>query len=231
MKHIIKALVCGAGLVWALAHGTAAHAMRVEVEGEYAYLYGEPDNPDFRRLQDAQAKGVKYFVLKEVGGGYVDTNAMVARNVEELGLTMVLDGNCAGACVYMLLAGKERRYALSPELKTPVVFIAGARQEGDGGGAAQLTEIYAHMRSRVSEAIPSDVLRRNTQGSTAPRALLIVPGKDKGSVYECVYSANARDCQPVAGADAINSGMFTAAEPMEIKRPTPKDAQGSGSGK
>lgn len=199
----------------------AAQALTFEISGETAIVSGSMDYPDMRRIDDAVAKGAKIFVMRNIGGGDIEVNASVARHLQKKQITTVIDGVCGGGCADLLLAGKERRFAYPAAGRSAVVLVRGAVFTGDARGPANISDVYVKYRERLTDVISNALLDKHTTGNFENNGLLFfAPTAGDGTagyVLDCDNLSDMRKtCKKVEGADPVNAGFFTSAEPITL---------------
>ncbi|MEC5398854.1 hypothetical protein [Uliginosibacterium sp. H1] len=212
-----------------------AQALTVEVQGDVAVLGGSMDYPDGRRLKAAYEQGVRTFVLRRVAGGDMNAIYATADVLGDLKVRVVLDGVCSGGCEQLLAAGVERRFMPPTKDGITAVLIRGAMYYGDSTGPSNMPQSYALARSILAPAIPSELIRKHTNGSRIDGALVIIPDGSDAGVLDCDSLKGApASCRQVQGLDGSSSGLFTNLEPwvpaLKTREPDARSTDASGAG-
>lgn len=211
------------GALWVLGCGPlAAQAMNVRIEGERAFVSGEVDYPDNRRLADAFEHGVKVVVLQDIGGGRIDALRAVGDRIAKGKASTVAVGVCNSACAWLFVRGKQRYFAETAAGQSPAMLhVMGASFTGDRSGPATRPQIYAYFRKSLTDAVSARLLSRYTTEWTQGKALVFIGPSEKaaeGAVIEC-SDLNARPepaCMPVDGLTPLSAGLLTSITPYKL---------------
>ncbi len=211
-------------LLGALA-ATAAAAANIEYEGRQRLVVtGTLDGSGLaffsRQLADGRARTV---VFEDSRGGSAEVAEAYARAIRAAGASTEVRGQCAAACAYAFLAGRERRFARGLQVNSLLIPLGARPQEGD----------LALLAPR-DEALPKESAGPGDDAAPAPAATAPqrVPAAIReawrpergvlfttqptlfGRVYNTYYcdGLQGRDtskCEGLGGADPLRLGVLT----------------------
>ncbi|MDB5731410.1 MAG: hypothetical protein JWQ03_1305 [Variovorax sp.] len=201
----------------------ASPAAEILFEGQRLRVIGTLDGSGLPRFSEQLASGRAHTVVFEDSrGGSAEVAEDYARAIHAAGVNTEVRGQCAAACVYAFLAGREHRFGRGPQVNSLLIPLGTRPQSDDLTGLQSYAEAQkvgieteGMANGEAPGAMPQRVPAAVRQAWRPEQGVLFTSKPTLfGRIYTSYYcdGTQGRDtsrCETLNGIDPFQLGLLT----------------------